>query len=78
VTYASCDAPLAVRNSYRDAVEAALARCTPLHFSDGMRVAPPASRDPFRGQPNHRQRKIESITATMIHPSGGGLEKMSS
>lgn len=35
-TYASHDAPAAVRNVYRDAVNAALARCTPLHFSEGM------------------------------------------
>jgi hypothetical protein len=36
VTYASHDAPVDVRDVYRDAVKAALARCTPLHFSDGM------------------------------------------
>ncbi len=36
VTYASHDAPGEVRDRYRDAVNAALARCTPLHFSDGM------------------------------------------
>jgi hypothetical protein len=36
VTYASHDAPSAVRDVYRDAVDAALKRCTPLHFSDGM------------------------------------------
>ncbi len=36
VTYASHDAPVEVRDSYRDAVNAALARCTPLHFSGGM------------------------------------------
>jgi len=36
VTYASHDAPAAVRDVYRDAVDAALARCTPLHFSKGM------------------------------------------
>lgn len=36
VTYASHDAPVEVRDVYRDAVNAALARCTPLHFSDGM------------------------------------------
>jgi len=28
--------PAAVREVYRDAVNAALARCTPLHFGDGM------------------------------------------
>jgi hypothetical protein len=36
VTYASHDAPAEVRDIYRDAVNAALARCTPLHFTDGM------------------------------------------
>jgi hypothetical protein len=36
VTYASHDAPADVRNIYGDAVNAALRRCTPLHFSDGM------------------------------------------
>ena len=35
VTYASHDAPADVRDVYRDAVAAALKRCTPLHFSDG-------------------------------------------
>ena len=36
VTYASHDAPPEVRDVYRDAVNAALARCIPLHFGDGM------------------------------------------
>jgi hypothetical protein len=36
MTYASHDAPADVRNVYRDAVEATLKRCTPLHFSAGM------------------------------------------
>jgi hypothetical protein len=36
VTYASHDAPGDVRDTYRAAVNAALARCTPLHFTDGM------------------------------------------
>jgi hypothetical protein len=36
VTYASHDAPAEVRDVYRDAVNAALTRCTPLHFTDGM------------------------------------------
>jgi hypothetical protein len=36
VTYASHDAPADVRGVYRDAVNAALTRCTPLHFTDGM------------------------------------------
>jgi len=36
LTYASHDAPSPVRDLYRDAVDAALRRCTPLHFSAGM------------------------------------------
>ena len=36
VTYASHDAPAQVRDVYRDAVNAALARCAPMHFSEGM------------------------------------------
>src|ERR1700726_1457700 len=36
VTYASHDAPADVRGIYRDAVNAALRHCTPLHFTDGM------------------------------------------
>ncbi len=36
VTYASHDAPADVRDVYREAVNAALARCTPLQFTDGM------------------------------------------
>ena len=36
VTYASHAAPAAARDIYRDAVKAALKRCTPLHFTDGM------------------------------------------
>jgi hypothetical protein len=36
VTYVSHDAPPQARNTYRDAVNAALERCTPLHFSKGM------------------------------------------
>ncbi len=39
VTYASHDVAAKVRDTYRDAVNAALARCTPLHFSDGMAEA---------------------------------------
>jgi len=39
VTYASHDVPAQVRDSYRDAVNAALTRCTPLHFSDPMAEA---------------------------------------
>jgi hypothetical protein len=36
MTYASHDAPAEVRNVYRDAVDATLNRCTPLHFGEGM------------------------------------------
>jgi hypothetical protein len=36
MTYASHDAPAEMRDVYRDAIDAALKRCTPLHFSDGM------------------------------------------
>jgi len=36
LTYASHDAPADVRAIYRDAIDAALKRCTPLHFTDGM------------------------------------------
>jgi hypothetical protein len=39
VTYASHDAPAEVRDVYRDAVNAALERCTPLHFSEDMAEA---------------------------------------
>jgi hypothetical protein len=36
MTYASHGAPAEVRDKYRDAVDAALKRCTPLHFTDAM------------------------------------------
>jgi hypothetical protein len=36
VTYSSRDASTETRNVYRDAVDAALKRCTPLHFSQSM------------------------------------------
>jgi hypothetical protein len=35
-TYSSRDAPAQVRDIYRDTVDAAIQRCTPLHFSNGM------------------------------------------
>ena len=35
-TYSSHDAPAEVRHIYRSAINAALARCTPLHLSEGM------------------------------------------
>jgi len=36
MTYASHDAPAKVRDTYRGAIDAALKRCSPLHFSVGM------------------------------------------
>jgi hypothetical protein len=36
MTYTSHDAPSEVRDKYRDAIDAALRRCTPLHFTDAM------------------------------------------
>jgi hypothetical protein len=36
VTYVSHDAPADARNVYRDAIDEALNRCMPLHFTDGM------------------------------------------
>jgi hypothetical protein len=36
VTYSTHDVPVEVRESYRDSVNAALKRCTPMHFSDSM------------------------------------------
>jgi hypothetical protein len=36
MTYASHDAPAEVRDKYRDAIDEALKRCTPLHFTDAM------------------------------------------
>jgi len=36
MTYVSHDAPAEVRTIYRNAIDAALKRCTPLHFSEGM------------------------------------------
>jgi hypothetical protein len=36
MTYASHDVPAAVRDKYRDAIDQALKRCTPLHFTDAM------------------------------------------
>jgi len=36
MTYASHDASGELRTIYRDAIDAALRRCTPLHFSEGM------------------------------------------
>jgi hypothetical protein len=41
VTYTTHDVPVEVRDIYRDAVEAALKRCTPMHFSNGMASAIP-------------------------------------
>ena len=36
MTYASHDASAQIRDIYRDAIDAAFKRCTPLHFSEGM------------------------------------------
>ena len=36
MTYSSHDVPAAMRDIYRIAIDAALKRCTPLHFSMGM------------------------------------------
>jgi hypothetical protein len=36
MTYSSHDAPSEVRDIYRDAADAALKRCTPLHLSEAM------------------------------------------
>jgi hypothetical protein len=36
MTYSSHDVPAAMRNVYRNAIDMALRRCTPLHFTDGM------------------------------------------
>jgi hypothetical protein len=36
MTYASHDAPAETRERYRNAIDAALKRCTPLHFTDAM------------------------------------------
>ena len=36
MTYSSHDVPSTPRYVYRVAIEAALKRCTPLHFTDGM------------------------------------------
>lgn len=36
MTYASHDAPAEVRDKYRNAIDQALRRCTPLHFTDAM------------------------------------------
>jgi len=35
-TYSSREVPDEVRDAHRDAVDAALKRCTPLHFGKGM------------------------------------------
>jgi hypothetical protein len=36
MTYSSHEVSGATRDIYRDAIDAALKRCTPLHFSEGM------------------------------------------
>ena len=47
MTYSSQDAPAAVRDLYRDAVDAALKRCAPLHFSKAWLELSPVARSPF-------------------------------
>ena len=53
VTYTSPDAPPRARDVYHDAITAALERCTPMPFTDGLgrRGRRPADRHPFRRQP---------------------------
>ena len=41
VTYTTHDVPVAVRDVYRQAVDEALKRCIPMHFSNGMGSAIP-------------------------------------
>ena len=67
VTYASHDAPPEVRDIYRDAVNAALDRCTPLHFTDGhgRRRRRPPDRHPLRRQPHHRKPKRQHKRGAM-------------
>lgn len=36
MSYSTHGVPVEVRDSYRDSVNAALKRCTPMHFSNGM------------------------------------------
>jgi hypothetical protein len=45
-TYSSHEAPDEVRDTYRDTIDAALQRCTPLHFSTGMAGAVGVVRSP--------------------------------
>ena len=46
MTYATHDAPAALRDIFREAIDAALQRCTPLHFSAGMAGAVAGRRSP--------------------------------
>jgi len=46
-TYSSHDIPDGTRDVYRDAIDAALKRCIPLHFSAGMGEPSPAVQSPF-------------------------------
>jgi hypothetical protein len=39
MTYVTHDAPDEVRDAYRDAIDATLKRCTPMHFTNGMAAA---------------------------------------
>jgi hypothetical protein len=57
VTYASHDVPPEVRDVYREAVNATIARCTPLYLSKAMgdAVAGRPDRHPLRGRSDNRQ-----------------------
>jgi hypothetical protein len=66
VTYASHDAPAEVRDVYRDAVNAALARCTPLHLSEGMGAPLLVGRSPF----------VSSMTASRKNRSSDGAPRL--
>jgi hypothetical protein len=39
MTYSTHEAPATTRDVYRAAIEAAMKRCTPMHFSEGMAQA---------------------------------------
>src|ERR1700692_185087 len=61
VTYASHDSPADVRDIYRDAVNAALKRCTPLSFSDGIGGAAAGRPIAIRSVDNRTGDKAKSL-----------------
>ena len=63
MTYATHDAPAALRDIYREAIDAALQRCTPLHFSAGMAGA-------VAGRPSP---SASSTSARPIRTAGNNL-----